>query len=321
MQTLLLRIDNYLFSEAPATRLATLRMLIGCYVLWYVGARFSMLNNVASNDAALFEPVGLAWFLATPLSPESFRWLLIATLTANLAFIVGAFHRISGPLFGGLLAFLLCYRNSWTMIYHSDNVMLFHVLIIGLAPAATVWSLDAWRRKKTEPAAHWRFGFPVQLMCIVTVSTYFIAGIAKVAGPSGWAWVFGESMRSQILVDGLRKELLGTSAPDLIYVLYNQVALFTVVGIMSLVVELGAPAVLAYRRVSKAWALAAFGMHWGIYFIMGILFRYQLAGLVFLPFFPVERLVTWALPKQKPAQVETASQQTRTWSGGGVLWR
>ena len=34
-------------------------------------------------------------------------------------------------------------------------------------------------------------------------------------------------------------------------------------------------------------------MHWGIFFIMGIRFRYQLIGIIFAPFFDVEKPVEW----------------------------
>src|SRR5215207_1784841 len=38
------------------------------------------------------------------------------------------------------------------------------------------------------------------------------------------------------------------------------------------------------------WAAGAFGIHWGIYFLMRIKFRYQLLGLIFASFFDLERL-------------------------------
>lgn len=284
--------DNFLFTNLPPERLALLRILVGSFILFYVGSRFEMLTTLAVSDAQLFEPVGLATVLTAPLNPAVFQGLLVATLVANITFIAGFFHRVLAPLFGFLLLCLLCYRNSWSMIYHSDNVMVFHVMILAIAPSAAVISIDAWRAaRRGEPAPGWRFGWPVQLMCIVTTISYFVAGVAKLAAQSGWAWAHGESLRSQIAVDGLRKELLGSGAPDLVFILHDEVLLFTFIGIISLILELGAPFALIHRRVSQFWALSAFGMHWGIYFLMGILFRYQLAGLIFLPFFPIERLI------------------------------
>jgi hypothetical protein len=56
-------------------------------------------------------------------------------------------------------------------------------------------------------------------------------------------------------------------------------------------IELGAPLALAHRGLGQVWALAAFGMHWGIYFLMGIKFRYQQSGLIFAPFFDLELIL------------------------------
>lgn len=95
-------------------------------------------------------------------------------------------------------------------------------------------------------------------------------------------------MRDQIAVDTIRKEVLEGGGMDAAFLLYNQVWLFTLMGVMTLVIELGAPVFLFSRRSSRFWAIATFGMHWGIYFIMGIKFRYQLCGIMFLPFFHVE---------------------------------
>jgi hypothetical protein len=48
---------------------------------------------------------------------------------------------------------------------------------------------------------------------------------------------------------------------------------------------------LAYNAGAPSiWAAGAFGMHWGIYFLMRIKFRYQLLGLIFASFFDLERL-------------------------------
>ena len=57
-----------------------------------------------------------------------------------------------------------------------------------------------------------------------------------------------------------------------------------------LAIEVGAPVAFAHPRLSRLWALGAFGMHWGILAIMGIRFRYQLSGLAFAPFFELERI-------------------------------
>jgi predicted DCC family thiol-disulfide oxidoreductase YuxK len=210
-----------------------------------------------------------------------------------VAFILGWQYRWTGPAFGLLLLVLLSYRNSWSMLYHNDNVMVLHVLILGFVRAADAWSWDSWR-SGTRPESelvHWRYGWPVQLVCAATTAGYFLAGLAKVAGESGWSWASGESLRGQIAADAIRKALLGESTSALSFFLYDHLWLFTIIGVMSLVVELGAPLALLDRRAGMFWAINAFLMHWGIFFIMSIAFRYQMSGFVFLSFFAVERTI------------------------------
>jgi len=256
-----------------------------------------MFSQIGRSPATLFEPVGLATFLDGPLPPHVFDYLLIAALCANVLFILGWLYRITGPAFGILLLLVLTYSNSWTMIYHSTNVLVFHALILGCAPAADALSLDAWRRARKGRAPRrnldgdWRFGWPIALMCFVTALTYFLSALAKLAGPLGWAWVDGEAMRSYVAFDGLRKELMGEGAAPLLFILYDHVWLFTILAAISLVIELGALPALLDRRVARTWAIYAFFMHWGIVFLMGIEFPYYILGVIFAPYFHVERLL------------------------------
>jgi hypothetical protein len=277
------------FVPAPPARVAVVRILVGGYVLWYVGRRRRMLRRIAGGDPGLFRPVGVVSPLKSPLSPAAFRLTLDATQASGVAFLLGWRHAYSGPLFAGLLTFLLTYRNSWSMLYHNDNALVLHVLVLGVAPSADALSLDARRRGGRVPAAGGRYGWPLKAMNAVTVLTYFLAAVAKVRGPLGWGWASGEALRRQIAVDGVRKELLGDGAAPLAYRLYRRVGLFRMLAAGSLAIEGFAPLALADRRVGRAWAVGALSMHWGIYLLMRIKFRYQQSGLMFAPFFPVER--------------------------------
>jgi len=94
-------------------------------------------------------------------------------------------------------------------------------------------------------------------------------------------------------VDGLRKELYAGKAAPLAYTLHNNLLLFTIMGVGSLIVELVAPAMLINKLLSRLWAVGAFQLHWGIFFLMQIRFRYQLLGLIFAPFFDLDRVLKW----------------------------
>ena len=312
MNRLVRLLDRFWFVEAPATRLAALRILVGLFALVYLGLRFTAFSNIASSSPDLFEPVGLASLLSAPVPAEAFRVVLALTVVANVAFLLGWQYRYTGPLFGALLLWVLCYRNSWGMIYHNYNLLVLHALILGLARAEDALSLDALARSRydgrgrgllgnwriREAAGGWEYGYPIRLICTVTVITYFLSGVAKVAEEQGWSWALGEAMRTQVAFDGLRKEFLQTGAPALAFILFQQTWLFAIMGIGTLVLELGAPLALLDKRLAYLWVLGAFPMHWGILFIMGIEFPYQLSGLAFASFFQLERVASWLRPRR-----------------------
>jgi hypothetical protein len=128
-------------------------------------------------------------------------------------------------------------------------------------------------------------------MNTLTLTCYFLAAVAKLKGPLGRRWVTGEALRSQVAVDGLRKELLGSSAAPLARTIYERVELYRLLAVGSMLIEAGAPIALLNQRLARLWALGALGMHWGIFMIMGIRFRYQMSGVIFAPFFEPERLL------------------------------
>lgn len=292
MKRIALHLTKYWFAEAPAARLSVLRILVGAFVLLLLVPRLSMLAQIGRQSSELFAPVGIAAFLRSPLPPLLFDAILAATVAANVAFLLGWRYRISGPAFAVLLTCVLCYRNSWSMIYHSHTVLLLHVVVLGLAPSADALSLDA-RRRSTPAApelAGWQYGWPIRLMCALVVAAYFVTGVAKICSELGLAWATGESLRSQVAADALRKEVLGSSPSPFAALLFPHKWLFSIMGAGALVLELGAPLALLNRRVAWVWAVLTFLMHWGIFGVMAIDFRYHLSGLIFAPFFPVERL-------------------------------
>jgi hypothetical protein len=298
MRRLLERLNRYWFAESPAAALAVLRILVGGYALWYLTDRYASLVRIAHTNASLFEPVGIATFLDAPLHGLVFVALLNAAIFANIAFLVGWAFRFTGPLFGGLLLCILCYKNSWMMIYHTHNLLVLHVLILGCTRAADSLSVDRLLRFLESRCnggsfnsdlalrlrGHWRYGWPIRLICAVTASSYFLSGMAKVVGPSGWSWVAGTALRSQVAADALRKELLGSGASPLFLSLYDHASLFAVMGIGALLLELGAPAFLLSKRSTVLWAISMFLFHWGVFLVMGITFHYHLSGIAFAAF-------------------------------------
>jgi hypothetical protein len=303
MTRMLRALDEFWFPPAPAARLAVLRILVGAFAFWLVGSHYSMWVEIGRSNPSLFAPVGPVALLRHPLSPELNQALIVAALVANVLFVLGWRHRFTGPAFAALLTWVISYRLSWSMIYHSMNLVALHALVLGFAPAADALSLDARRLAASaadrSPEGAWPYGFAIRLLCAVTALAYFVTGLAKVASPMGWSWATGEVIRSQVAADALRKEVLGETGGPLFHLLYGHVWLFTVMGVMTFVVELGAPLALLNKRAGQLWAAVAFMMHWGILFIMGITFRYHLSGVLYAPFFDVERLVGWLQTRRR----------------------
>ena len=329
MKRLLRVLDQFWFPEAPPARLGVLRVLVGIYAFCLVAGNYAKWVKIGRTSPALFAPVGPVALLSRPLPPAVSHALIVAALVANVLFLLGWRYRFTGPAFAALLLWVISYRLSWSMIYHSMHLTALHVLILGLAPAADALSLDARRRSagkgRQEPASAlhavaehyaarpaWQYGFPIQLICAVTVLAYFVTGMAKVAGPLGSLWVTGEALRTQVAADALRKEVLGDAGSPLFYRLYHQVWLFAMMGVMTLAVELGAPLAFLNRRLVRLWAVGAFLMHWGILSIMAITFSYHLSGILYASFFDVERPLTWlrGLQGRRTAQVAQVSAAT-----------
>lgn len=294
MKKILQRLDAFWFIPLAPERLALLRIAGGAFVLWYLTNRLDLFSTLSQSDISMFAPVGAVWWLGSPLPDDLIRGFLYLTLSLNLAYLVGWKFRWTGPLFALSLLFLFSYRYSWSMIYHDMNALVLQVLVIGFVASADACSVDAWQYWRRHPevaslGAHWRYGWPVRLVCTVTALTYLLSGIAKIKGELAWDWISGEALRSQVAIDALRKEMLGGSASPLFEWMYSHSEVFLVLGGGTLLLELGAPVALLHRRAGIIWSLLTWAMHWGIFFMMGILFRFQMSGMVFLPFFEVEK--------------------------------
>ena len=293
--TLAARVDGWWRTPAPAKRLAALRVLVGGFGVGYVAVRAPNFVSYSSFEDSQFAPVGVATLLDGPLPGVALRLLVAATVVVGVAFLAGWRFRISGPAFAMLLLALMTYRNAWGQVFHTENILVLHVLVLGLSPAADALSLDS--RGRDAPGDEARYGWPIRLMCIMTVITYFIAGETKLR-IAGLDWITTDSLRNLIAYDNVRKIELGDTHSPLGGMLVGHAWLFPPLAVLTLGVELGAPLALLGGRIARVWALLAWGFHVGVVSVMAIIFPYPLLGLAFAPFFAVERL-----PLRLPARL------------------
>ena len=250
---------------ATPLRPAVLRIGVGLFAARHHRRRRALLRGVHAQDPRRF-----------------------AAQTVNVLATLGVAHRVTGPLNAALQLWTLTYRNSWGMLYHNDNMLVLHQMVLGAGPTADALSVDALvRRRGLAPAVfERRYGAVPVMLNAVTSAVYFVSGVAKVRSSTGFGWASGDVLRGQIAIDGLRKDLFGSTRPAAGAALYHRGRLFTVMAAVSLAVELGAPLSLLDRRLGLAFSAAAWGMHIGIREIMGISFPYNTSGVSYLGHLP-----------------------------------
>jgi hypothetical protein len=290
MRTALRSADFYV-ALSPA-RLATLRVFTGAFAVIYFIVRSPVMASFRSFRPAQFEPVGLARLLDAPLPAGWVLVLYLAAISVGVAFTLGAFYRLSGPGFALLALWVTSYRNSWGMIFHTDNLLVVHLCVLALSDAAATLSIDA--RRRPEPEADGRFGWPVRLIAAVTVLAYVLAGIAKLKG-SGFGWMHGDTLRNYIAFDAVRKSQVGSVHSPFGAWLVQFAWPFPLLSIATMALELLGPFALLHPRAGRIWVYGIYGFHVGVLASMAIAFPYPLSGIAFLSFFECERLWQWRL--------------------------
>ena len=292
---------GWLSVAAPPERLAALRILTVGFALGYLLVRLPHLLDVARLSAITpdrFEPVGPLVLLRDPLPESVAVTALVLTIAVGFAAVAGWRWRLTGPAFAAGTLLVLSYRNSWGQIFHTENLVVLHMGVLAVTRSADAWSIDARRRASTRsadepPAAahHVRYGWPAQLMVVIVVVAYVLAGWAKLRA-SGFAWAGGDALRNLVAHDALRKELVGDSASPLGVLALRRAWVFPPMATLSLAVELLAPVALLGGRPRLVWAASAWVFHLGVLAIMGIMFPYQVLGVAFAAFVTIESLPT-----------------------------
>jgi hypothetical protein len=282
-------LERALMPSSPATRLATLRLLVGAFGLVYIAARVPGLLGYALTDPTQFAPVGLARVLETPIPAPLHRALVVLLLPTSVAFLLGFRHQLIAPIHATLLVWVFTYVSSWGMIFHTDNLFVLHVVVLAAAPSADAY---AWDSRRTEtPVDDGRYGWGPQLMLAITCAVYFLAGIAKLR-TGGLHFISGEALRDIVAFDNVRKIELGETHSPLARLALPHTELFAWVARSSLALELLSPLAL-HPRIGRIWAVCMWSFQVGVLALMAIPFIYPLTFIAFAPRFEVEKLVRW----------------------------
>jgi hypothetical protein len=296
------------FEPMTPITLAVCRIITGIYAFDYLTTWRRALLRSAGGAPEVFHPIGVARILDQPIPVELYDGLFSLCVFLSSLFTAGVLHRILAPIFAVALLFVLSYSNSWAMVFHTENMVVVHVLILAIAPSAAALSIDASYTREDpkltrfglarhEPEADMKFRWPVRVLQLGATLPYVVAGVAKVDGAAGWTWAMGTNLRDQITMNGLYYEVLMDGAEPITFQVYGWDGAFMFAATMTLVLELGAPLALLHRWAGYVFVAGIMSMHWSILILMGIPFPYQLYGCAFACFFVWDRPVTWLTAK------------------------
>lgn len=288
------RLTAWLETADTPQRLAVLRAIVGTYATVFLVLRFPHIWNAADRPSRMWEPIGVLAPIAHPPAPWIARSALVAGVAAGALYVSGRAYRFAGPVFAAFFLLVTTYRLSWGSVLHTEHLVVLHVIILGVAPAAG--------RRASHP--HDSGEWALHAAALVTALGYLVSGITKLR-LGGWDWLSGEPLRNQVAFDNLRKSLLGdTSSPLAGWAVRNR-AMFGIFAPVTIAIELLAPLALAWRRFRAPWITTAWLFHFGVLAIMAIFFPYQLTAVAFAPLVllptSVGRRTSSARPRGRPA--------------------
>ncbi len=283
------------FAPVPARRVAIVRTLVFGYAAVWLVVRFPYLSDVTRIPDRRFEPVGVLSWLDGPPSRSTVLGCWVVALVACIAAAAGRWSRVAAPVGAMAMLAIVTLTSSFGQVFHTE-----HLLVVHLAVLATAAVIEP--RSRDGEASGW----PLNLMMAVVVVTYVVAGIAKLRW-SGPRWVSGDVLQHWIAVDNLRKLLFDDLYSPLGGWLSQFGWVWTPIAVLTLLVELGAPVALATGWVRIVWVVAAWGFHVGVFVLMAISFPYQLFGVAYVAFLPMERIADRVVRPTRRGVVPAAS--------------
>lgn len=272
------RIAAWWFAPVPARRIEICRTLTFAYAATWLVVRAYYVWDVSGLPNRRFEPVGVFAGLGTPPGRPIVMSVWALALIASVLAAAGRSLRFATSTGSVAVLFVATYTSSFGQVFHTEHLLVLHLLILAAATLVDERSGTAERS-----------GWSLNLMMSTVVVAYVVAGIAKVRF-GGWDWLTGEVLRNWVAADNLRKVLLDDPASTLGGWLAGVAWIWAPVGVLTLIVELGAPIALVRGRVRHAWLIAAWLFHVGVLALMAITFPYQLSGIAYVAFLNSERI-------------------------------
>lgn len=273
-------------SDAPAERLAMFRIIVGGFVVTYLLIRLPIFVELSQRQGSGFDGVGLFGLVSEPVPSSVVLLVLGLVFLTGIGFITGVWFKFCGPTFALGVVFLTSYRSSWGQLLHFENLFALHTLVVGFSPAADAWTL---RRSSPPQRLGVAYGWPLHLAKLIVVSTYVIAGIAKLRY-GGVEWIVGDTLRNHVAYSAARLDILGGFRSPIAEFVVSTGPVLPILAGVAVLIELLAPTALVGGRVRTVWVVSTWIMHVGILLSMFVGFGYPLFLAAFAPFYALEEL-------------------------------
>ncbi|HEV2296154.1 MAG TPA: DCC1-like thiol-disulfide oxidoreductase family protein [Tepidisphaeraceae bacterium] len=203
--------------------------------------------------------------------------LAFRAITAAILLLAALGWKTRPMLIVGFMAalVLLGIVRSYSWLSHSGLLPLYVLIVLIVTRAGDGWSVDRlvklWRNEPVAPAekpvAH--YAWARYAVWTVIAMQYVAAGLSKLFSDS-WRWWEGVNLQAILYREALRP---GHGVDDLIlHMTWLPTWAFTVMGVMTIVIELGMALVLVSLVARLVWPILAIAMHAGIYVLQHILF-------------------------------------------------
>ncbi len=244
--------------------------LVVLFAAVYAAIRLSAFRGLADLRASSFEPVGILWFLGSPLPDAVWFGVLGLLFVSGLVVLTGRAARPAMVVFTPCVLVVTTYRSSWGQLLWFENLLVIHLIV--LTVAAVTGPIDAIR---PPPWA-------MQCCAVATVVLYVLAGLAKLRY-GGLGWISGDVLANHIGYSSARLSVFGEQPPLLASFAVNHPGALTIASFATVTSELGAPLALLGRRLAIVWSSVMWATHVGIALTMAVVFPYPLVGLAFVP--------------------------------------
>jgi hypothetical protein len=283
-----------LFAPVPAARLRIVTVLTFGYAAAWLIIRCFYIRDVTRLPTRRFAGVGLFEVVGAPPSGLVVLVIWLLGVAGCVAVVIGRGVRVAAPIAAAAVWVIATLTSSYGQVFHTEHLL---VLQLGVLAAAAVLEPVASDATMTS-------GWPLRLSMAIVVAVYVVAGIAKLRY-GGIDWLTGDVLRSHVAADNLRKVLLDDPHSALGGWLAGTAWIWPPIGALTILVELGAPLAFIPGRIRYAWVATAWVFHVGILVLMWISFPYQLTGVAYAAFLPVERLAAARHRGRRPSQASS----------------